>query len=116
MPSQTHCYDIQDRKTCLTAVDTREDYKSPCGWCYGKKCTGSQSLCEPKKWLLQRGLKLGHDYEDCLDFQPPDPGAFMSISKGLLTFSQDQIVAYCDFPMTIDDISCILTCGAVKCK
>ena len=67
MPSKTHCYEIQDRKTCLTAIDTRKDFKSPCGWCFGEKCTGSQSLCEPKKWLLQRGLKLGQDYEDCLE-------------------------------------------------
>ena len=66
LPSNTHCYEIQDRKTCLTAIDTRKDFKSPCGWCFGEKCTGSQSLCEPMKWLQQNKLKLGQDYEDCL--------------------------------------------------
>ena len=65
-PTKTNCYEIRDRKTCLTAIDPREHYKSPCGWCYGKNCKGSQNLCEPKKWLLQKELKLGQDYEDCL--------------------------------------------------
>ena len=76
LPSKTHCYEIQDRKTCLTAIDTRKDFKSPCGWCFGKNCRGSQNLCEPMKWLQQNKLKLLQDYEDCLEpgeSIPPNP-------------------------------------------
>merc|ERR1712076_260945 len=66
-PSKAHCPQIRDRETCLTAIDTRENWKSPCGWCFGKHCPGVENLCEPRIWFLNKGLKVGKDYEDCLE-------------------------------------------------
>merc|ERR1719192_3221037 len=65
-PSKIPCYQIRDRKTCLEAIDQRDYWKSPCGWCFGKYCPGTRNLCEPKKWFDNMRLKAGQDYEDCL--------------------------------------------------
>jgi len=65
-PSNIPCYQIRDRKTCLEAIDQREYWRSPCGWCFGKHCPGTLNLCEPKKWFDNGRLKAGQDYEDCL--------------------------------------------------
>merc|ERR1712226_1334998 len=51
----------------MGAIDTRENWKSPCGWCFGKHCPGVENLCEPRIWFLNKGLKVGKDYEDCLE-------------------------------------------------
>merc|ERR1711973_755437 len=59
------CFEIRDRKTCLTSIDTRNFYKGPCGWCFGKNCPDTDNLCEPKKWFQGKGLKEGVDYEEC---------------------------------------------------
>merc|ERR1719295_1398632 len=65
-PSNIPCWQIRDRKTCLEAIDSRDYWKSPCGWCFGKYCRGTRNLCEPKKWFDNGRLKAGQDYEDCL--------------------------------------------------
>ena len=65
-PSNIPCYQIRDRKTCLEAIDQRDYWRSPCGWCFGKHCPGTRNLCEPKKWFDNGRLKAGQDYEDCL--------------------------------------------------
>merc|ERR1719192_1645591 len=69
-PSNIPCWQIRDRKTCLEAIDSRNYYKSPCGWCFGKYCPGTPNLCEPKKWFDDMRLKAGQDYEDCLKLGP----------------------------------------------
>lgn len=48
------CYTIRDEQECLTSKDGRVTGhwgNSPCAWCCGSNCGGTNNVCEPQKWI-----------------------------------------------------------------
>merc|ERR1719309_1889360 len=67
--TQKLCPSIREKGECLTSTDPRPVFKNEsCVWCLTACPNGN--VCEPQKFLEDRGKEDGKDFQSCLNCKP----------------------------------------------
>ena len=62
------CYEIKNRKECLTSLDPRSNFEGqPCVWCLTPGTCPHDNVCEPQYFLENQGKREEKDFESCLE-------------------------------------------------
>ena len=82
--SSQPCYEIANRKSCLTSTDSRGGVLKgqTCAWCPNGACTSAnENRCEPKTWLKDQGVS---DFEECLEVESGKNYITNPVRRGLV--------------------------------